>query len=90
MELSDVAKWEIETHMDIELGRNRLTPVAQKELETHMDIELGRNRLSNVAKWEIETHMDIELNRRYKPSKPLSLWPYNTNMIPEFCPSNCY
>ena len=41
MALNDVAKQELKTHMDIELGRTRLPSAAQMELETHMDIELG-------------------------------------------------
>lgn len=41
MELSDIAKQELKIHMDLELGRNLLTPVAQMELETHMKLELG-------------------------------------------------
>ena len=34
---------ELETHMDIELGRNQLTSAAQMELETHMKLELGNS-----------------------------------------------
>lgn len=55
-----------------------LSDVAKREIKIHMDIELGRNLLSDVAKREIKIYMDIELGRQYKPSKPISLWPYNT------------
>ncbi len=65
MALSDVAKQELKTHMDIELCRNRLSSAAQMELETHMNIELSRNLLTPAAQMELETHMNIELRGSY-------------------------
>ncbi len=41
MTLSGVAKQELKTHMNMELGRKWLTPAEQMELETHMKLELG-------------------------------------------------
>lgn len=61
MTLSDVAKQELKTHMDTELGRNGLTSAAEMELETHMNIELGRNQLTP----QMEPYIELKLSGLY-------------------------
>lgn len=47
MELSDVAKKEIKTHMNIELGINRLSEIARYEIRVHLNAELRSKRKEN-------------------------------------------
>jgi len=59
MTLSDIAKQELKTHMDIELGRNQLPSAAQMELETHMKLEL---RGSYSIDYKVSNKNFINLN----------------------------
>lgn len=53
MELDDIAKQELKTHMNIELGRDQSTSSEQMELETCMKLEL--NSYSAILDYNTKT-----------------------------------